>query len=789
MSYFSDWHKMGKINQQKDAFIVICFLILVLAPSILLFPQNNTLIKGIIVNEMGFPIKDVNITIRSSENGATSDENGNFTLPVPEKSSVILTFSHVNYEKLERSVGINNREEIILSIVLKEKKYNLDDVVVTGTLTEKYLKNTPVRTEIITSEELRKNGFLKLSDALNEQPGLTVINDAHGRGIQVQGMDPDYTLILIDGDPVIGRTTGILELSRFDVENLKQIEIVKGPSSSLYGSEALAGVINLITEDPTKPLEVFLKSVYGTHNTLDLSGNGKFIYNNLSGALYLSALSSDGYKLNPSSISLTAPKYRAYTIAPNLTYQALNNFSINLSARIYLEEQENTAEVISGAENLLLDGKDDLTDWNGSLSFDNNFSPSFKTKTKFYVTRYSTNSVLTYQNGGGNYETTKFEQFLYRGEILGNYIYSGSAFSSFGFGYDIGKVNADYIIDNSKTANSYYVFLQHEWAPGKVFDFVAGARFDSHSDFSSRLSPKFSFLITPFEQLKIRGSVGSGFKAPDFQQLYLNFTNPQVGYTALGSANLAASFNELMEEGQIAQVLIDPSNIGKLKAENSLAFNLGFDYSLTNYLSVSANIFRNNVRDLIDTSPIAIKNNGQSVFTYFNLNSVYTQGIEGEIRIDLLQNFTISVGYQYLDAKDQDVLDKIDAGEIFTAEPSGRIRRAVRADYGGLFNRSKNSGVITLSYSNANLGFSSGLTGIIRDKYGYGDINGNGILDDEREYVKGYAVWNFTAAQNILKNLSANLRVENLFEKTNPQFIPSLSGRVIYAGIRLEFSK
>jgi outer membrane receptor for ferrienterochelin and colicins len=95
-----------------------------------------------------------------------------------------------------------------------------------------------------------------------------------GNGIQIQGLNPDYTLILIDGEPLIGRYAGTLELSRITTGNIRKIEIVKGPSSSLYGSEALAGVINIITDQPlVDKLNAGIR--YGSRNTLDLSAQGK----------------------------------------------------------------------------------------------------------------------------------------------------------------------------------------------------------------------------------------------------------------------------------------------------------------------------------------------------------------------------------------------------------------------------------------------------------------------------------------------------------------------------------
>ncbi|MEQ9412445.1 MAG: TonB-dependent receptor plug domain-containing protein, partial [Cyclobacteriaceae bacterium] len=126
----------------------------------------------------------------------------------------------------------------------------LDEVIITATRNERTMGALPMPVSLISNVKIRTMGSLRLNDVLTEQTGLVVVPQVNGQGngIQLQGLNPEYTLILIDGEPVVGRNTGTLELSRLAVGNIKQIEIVKGPSSSLYGSEALAGVINIITE-------------------------------------------------------------------------------------------------------------------------------------------------------------------------------------------------------------------------------------------------------------------------------------------------------------------------------------------------------------------------------------------------------------------------------------------------------------------------------------------------------------------------------------------------------------
>jgi outer membrane receptor for ferrienterochelin and colicins len=125
----------------------------------------------------------------------------------------------------------------------------LDAVVITATQTKRQLSSLPLPAQIISQKELKAANSVRLSDILNEQTGILTVPDfGGGEGVQMQGIDSQYTMILIDGVPLIGRSAGTLDLNRVTVGNIKQIEVVKGPSSSLFGSGALGGVINIITE-------------------------------------------------------------------------------------------------------------------------------------------------------------------------------------------------------------------------------------------------------------------------------------------------------------------------------------------------------------------------------------------------------------------------------------------------------------------------------------------------------------------------------------------------------------
>ena len=133
------------------------------------------------------------------------------------------------------------------------QQQELEEVVVTATRTLRQLSSLPLPVTLIPQKQLQRSGVTRLNEILNEQTGIVMTPDVTiggGEGVQIQGIASDYVLVLIDGVPVVGRSSGNLDLSRLAIGNIKQIEVVKGPSSSLFGSEALGGVINIITEKP-----------------------------------------------------------------------------------------------------------------------------------------------------------------------------------------------------------------------------------------------------------------------------------------------------------------------------------------------------------------------------------------------------------------------------------------------------------------------------------------------------------------------------------------------------------
>ena len=129
----------------------------------------------------------------------------------------------------------------------------------------------------------------------------------------------------------------------------------------------------------------------------------------------------------------------------------------------------------------------------------------------------------------------------------------------------------------------------------------------------------------------------------------------------------------------------------------------------------------------------------------------------------------------------------IDNGKIFKVGSTGRVRPVQTLEYGGLFNRSKNSGNLKIAFSGGESGFSGTVRGNYRGRFGFGDKNNNSILDDESEYVPGYTLWNFTVSQKISRLLNAQGGIDNLFDETNPSLIPALAGRMLFVSLSLQY--
>lgn len=737
---------------------------------------QTTSVTGVVVSSSGEPIENASVYLNKTTWDIT-DSNGEFTLLNISQNSATLVINSLGYLEKSVYVELSNTDVVEIIVNLEETVYEDREILITASRTQKYLEDVSVPVSIVNQEEIRSSGNLRLSDVLDEQIGMNIVSN-HGTGIQVQGFDPDYTLILIDNQPLIGRTAGTLDLTRLAVGNVEQIEIVKGPSSALWGSNALAGVINIITEKANNPIQWNVNTRYASHHTYDASSNFSFKKNKYSGRFFGNINSSNGYDLTPATFAPTIPEYDNYTFSGEVGYKFTQNFSVSVNSRYYRENQkyEDLIEVSNQPELLL----------GTEFQEDFSFAPSAKLlihdkqllEASVFISSFESESNLDFETDGSSYFFDTFSQTLNKYELQSSTFWNNNHTTISGAGMNREDLTAN-IYSEVPYFNSYFGFGQHEWKLNKKLAVTSGFRFDAHSEYSSQLSPKFSALYKMNSKFQIRGSFGGGFKAPDFRQLFLNFSNPLAGYSVFGSSTIVEGINRLQKDGQIEELYLNPQELTDIKAEHSFAYNFGFDLFLNSDITLKVNGFRNNVDDLIETQRVALKTNGQSVFSYINLNKIYTQGIESEIRLTptFVKGLKLSLGYQFLDAQ-REITRQFDDVQ------NGQVVSVTKKEFIPLFNRSKHTANAKLFYIIDEIGLDASVRVSYRGKYWFNDNNVNNKAD-ANEFAESHSIINASIGKMLGKTFRLQVGANNIGNYTNEILLPSNPGITFYTQLNI----
>ena len=197
----------------------------------------NSYIKGYVTDKKG-PIPYANIKVKNTSIGISSDVQGYFMLPISDGDFTI-EVTAMGYHKFTRNVTIKKNETLELNPILIETSYAIDQVVVTGTLKESFVKVSPVKVEVITSSFLRKtptNNIMEIIETVNGVQKQINCGVCGTSDIHINGMEGPYSLILIDGMPIMSSLSTVYGLNGIPTSLIKQIELIKGPSSTLYGT-------------------------------------------------------------------------------------------------------------------------------------------------------------------------------------------------------------------------------------------------------------------------------------------------------------------------------------------------------------------------------------------------------------------------------------------------------------------------------------------------------------------------------------------------------------------------
>lgn len=239
-------------------------------------PESNT-IKGIVTDEQGAPLPGSSVRLRGTALGAGTNARGEFSLTFRnEMKDIILDVSFTGYKS--QSVTFNIMDKSYVRITLYPSDNPLEEIVVTGTRTEKALKNTPVLTRVVTSKDIERINPVDIQSILEyELPGIQ-FKRHHGSGLPeftFQGMDGKYVLFLMDGERIAGEgAADNIDFTQFNVDEIERIEIIRGAMSTMYGSNALGGVVNIITKNADRPFTGNVSARYSNRDEQSYTASG-----------------------------------------------------------------------------------------------------------------------------------------------------------------------------------------------------------------------------------------------------------------------------------------------------------------------------------------------------------------------------------------------------------------------------------------------------------------------------------------------------------------------------------
>ncbi len=480
---------------------------------ILIFINFNCLhgqfiISGKVLNEKGSPIQNTNIKILDNNNGCITDEDGYYKL-ISKKKEFEIKISSIGFKTEIKKIIFYEKREIVTNFTLISDSYELEQIVVTGNTGEILKKKSVINVELIDKKFIDKIVSKNFADILNNVRGIQNRIDCGicgSSGIQINGMNSQYNLILIDNIPLINSLSKSYGLNSIPSSIIKQIEIIKGPSSILYGSEAISGVINIITKDRKDLSRVnfnsYMSSIFEISNDITIFNEGK-LFDIL---LNFNSFNFQKFTDNNNDNFSDLPLINRYTSFNKILFNRKSKKKFNLSTKFYLEDRfgcTNRYEEYSHGNDSIYGEDIETKKIEIYLNYDFNF-----------IEKLEFNSGLDYHYQssyyGYNYfkanQISYFNQLIFKKKINENII-------SLGVNHSIINYNDNSnlsLIDRVQNVTS--LFAQNEIKSLYPINLLFGMRIDFHQNHNKIFSPRFNIKYDFKNNSSIRINSGSGFR-------------------------------------------------------------------------------------------------------------------------------------------------------------------------------------------------------------------------------------------------------------------------------------
>ena len=625
------------------------------------------------------------------------------------------------------------------------RQFDLNEVVVTGTRTPKFLKDTPIQTRVINARELARLDATNVQDLLQQElPGVefsyAMNQQTH---LNFSGFGGQGVLFLVDGERLAGETMDDVDFTRLNMDNVERIEIVKGAASALYGSNATGGVINIITKRNRQPWTLNVNARYAKHNEQRYGASWGLNSKHWNNMLSAHFNRMDNYDVHSAANPVTRIISTVYgdktvNLKEQLTWSPVSNFSLTGRAGYFFRETVRSADQperyrdFSGGlrMNWQISDADDLQ---ASYAFDQYDKSDYQRITRLDIRDYSNvqNSFRLLYNhtfGGGDVLTVG-------SDLLHDYLYNTN------------------LEGETRKQDSWDLFAQYDWRLNDQWELVGALRYDYFSDGKdSHLTPKLNVCYKPLRNLAIRAGYGMGFRAPTLKEKYYNF--------------------------DMSGIWIVEGN-EHLKSEVSHNLNLSAEYTKGHY-NYTASIYYNKVKNKLSTAAPYFKTAEDKLpyLPYSNLDDYSVCG--GEVGAQAKWNNGLGARITYAYTKEQLAKDK-DGNSINNQYiPAREHALNVRMDYDRQI--SSNYGL--------NIGLQGRvLSGVENVEYkDYYDVS-KGTISVE---YPAYTLWKLSLVQRIGKAVKVNAALDNLFGYKPKYYYlnsPITDGVTFQIGVSIDIDK
>lgn len=590
---------------------------------------------------------------------AITNTSGQAELKLPSKGICYYKVTYIGYVPVTGKIGGTQDEKVIY---MKEDDLGINEVVVTGSRTARPIKMSPVTTQVLGGKALVDAGYSNLQQALQQEtPGLNIQKVGFGNEISMQGLDARHVLFLMDGERMTGDMAGNLDYERFNLHAIDRVEIVKGASSTLYGSRAAGAVINLITKKTDKPLSIDAGIRYGQMNERN------YKHPQPKDFLYMFEQNADRPNLQSwVSAGFKAGKFTSQTDVWYSESDAFYMYQAENDKKVYTKEANpflpHDITVVSNAVRppMGIEGKEHIT---VSQKLYYNPNPNLSVLvygSSFFMNTYDLIQDMTFSQARDWTAGTKvtyhvkdwfsvtgslhadfydrfkrheridkrqkdYESSIYQPRLTvtsnyfnGHSLILGMEHTSDELTSDRFSGNANHDLKTRALKETEY-FLQDEWTINSRWMISAGIRTNFSKAFGFMGMPKVAAKYSPDKHWSLRANYSMGYRSPSIKELFFNWDH-------LGMFMIRGNEN--------------------MRPEKNNYFSLGAEYS-NDRLFVSGTAYGNYFRDKIEG--VWRIYDMQYNFEYTNLSQQRLLGLEVLARWSVLDCLTLNGTYSFVD--------------------------------------------------------------------------------------------------------------------------------------------